>query len=162
MRFSASVARLPKNPFFFCRINMNSNRVRKKRVQRLDPVQRSENWKRIIKKEESYAITNDMSKIRTSRDSNNSDALRTALGGGLETEMKRPTSPTSSVMSSVSTRSSRTGISSASFRTTTTAVAMRKIDQLENVLKEEREKREKAEKELSELRSMVESLMHTK
>ena len=44
------------------------NRVRKNRVSP-DPVQRSENWKRIIKKEESYAITNDMSKIRTSRDS---------------------------------------------------------------------------------------------
>ena len=139
------------------------NRVRKKRVQRLDPVQRSENWKRIIKKEESYAITNDMSKIRTSRDSNNSDALRTALGGGFETRStKRPTSPTSTVMSSVSTRSSRTGISSASFRTSTTTIAMRKIDQLENVLKEERTKREKAEKELSELRAMVETLMHTK
>ena len=94
------------------------NRVRKNRVQRLDPVQRSENWKRIIKKEESYAITNDMSKIRTARDSNNSDALRTALGGGLETTRstnKRPPSPTSTVMSSVSTRSSRTGVSSASF-----------------------------------------------
>ena len=139
------------------------NRVRKNRVQPLDPVQRSENWKRIIKKEESYAITNDMSKIRTSRDSNNSDALRTALGGGLETRStKRPTSPTSTVMSSVSTRSSRTGISSASFRTSTTTIAMRKIDQLENVLKEERTKREKAEKELSELRAMVETLMHTK
>jgi len=141
------------------------NRVRKKRVQRLDPVQRSENWKRIIKKEESYAITNDMSKIRTARDSNNSDALRTALGGGLETTRstnKRPTSPTSTVMSSVSTRSSRTGVSSASFRTSTTTIAMRKIDQLENVLKEERTKREKAEKELSELRAMVENLMHTK
>ena len=99
------------------------NRVRKNRVQRLDPVQRSENWKRIIKKEESYAITNDMSKIRTARDSNNSDALRTALGGGLETTRstnKRPPSPTSTVMSSVSTRSSRTGVSSASFRTSTT------------------------------------------
>ena len=141
------------------------NRVRKNRVQRLDPVQRSENWKRIIKKEESYAITNDMSKIRTARDSNNSDALRTALGGGLETTRstnKRPPSPTSTVMSSVSTRSSRTGVSSASFRTSTTTIAMRKIDQLENVLKEERTKREKAEKELSELRAMVENLMHTK
>ena len=48
--------------------------TRKMRVQRLDAVQRSENWKRIVKKEEAYAISND-TKIRTCRDTNNSDSL---------------------------------------------------------------------------------------
>jgi hypothetical protein len=131
--------------------------TRKMRVQRLDAVQRSENWKRIVKKEEAYAISND-TKIRTCRDTNNSDSLRAALDllGG----QKRPSSSGgSSVMSSVSTRSSRTGLSSASFRTSTTTMAMRKIGELENVLNEERAKRVKAEKELSELREMVETLI---